>query len=82
MPDYNLKINLAKLQKEPFNFVLILGKKGQMLLVGARKLAAKLIMQTREDCDGRVVAKGICVRGEGQIVFSTRVLNALKIDPE
>ena len=73
MPDYNLKINLAKLQSEPFNFLLILGKKGQMLLVSARKLAAKLIMQTKQDCDGRIVAKGICVREEGQIVFSTRI---------
>ena len=73
MPDYNLKINLAKLQSEPFNFLLILGKKAKCCGL-TRKLAAKLIMQTKQNCHGKNCRqRNLRAPGGANRLLSTRI---------
>jgi hypothetical protein len=74
MSEYNLKSNLNKLKDKPFNFALIEGKQAQMLLVTPRRAPARLVDETKMECgNGKQVAKGICMREDGQIMFATRL---------
>jgi hypothetical protein len=73
MSDYNLKQSLSKIKAKPFNFALIEGKKSDMVLVTPKPAPGKLLDETKEECGaGKRVAKGICLRENGQIVFATR----------
>ncbi|MDB6122865.1 MAG: hypothetical protein JWQ71_1858 [Pedosphaera sp.] len=70
---YALKPILSKLKKTPFNFALIEGKKNDMVLVTPKPAPGKLLDDTKKDCgDGKRIAKGICMKEDGQIIFATR----------
>ncbi|MDB6066622.1 MAG: hypothetical protein JWR26_2830 [Pedosphaera sp.] len=73
MADYNLKQNLAKIKDKPFNFALIEGKDSSMVLVTPKPAPGKLVEDTKKECGGgKRVAKGICLKEDGQLVFATR----------
>jgi hypothetical protein len=73
MAEYNLKQNLSRLKNKPFNFILIEGRKSDMVLVTPRPAAGKMVEETKNECgDGKRVTKGVCLKEAGQIVFATR----------
>src|SRR5258708_38874520 len=73
MSEYNLKQNLAKVKEKPFNFVLIDGKDSSMVLVTPKPAPGKLVEETKEECGaGKRLAKGICLKENGMLVFATR----------
>ncbi|MDB6122864.1 MAG: hypothetical protein JWQ71_1857 [Pedosphaera sp.] len=73
MADYNLKQALSKIKAKPFNFALIEGKKSDMVLVTPKPAPGKLLDDTKKECgDGKRIAKGVCLKENGQIVFATR----------
>ncbi|MDB6122860.1 MAG: hypothetical protein JWQ71_1853 [Pedosphaera sp.] len=73
MSYYNLKQSLSKIKAKPFNFALIEGKKSDMVLVTPKPAPGKLLDDTKKECgDGKRIAKGVCLKENGQIVFATR----------
>src|SRR4051812_22149638 len=73
MSDYNLKQSLGKIKASSFNFALIEGKKNDMVLVTPKPAPGKLLEDTKKECgEGKRIAKGICLKENGQIVFATR----------
>jgi hypothetical protein len=73
MADYNLKSSLTRVNAKPSNFALIEGKKSDLVLVTPKPAPGKLLEDTKKECgDGKRVAKGICLKENGQIVFATR----------
>ncbi|MDB6122857.1 MAG: phosphatidylinositol 4-kinase gamma 4 [Pedosphaera sp.] len=73
MPPYNLKLALGKVHDKPANFVLIVGKQKQVLLVTPKPPGKPLLDEAIATAvKGEREGKGICRKADNKYIFLTK----------